>query len=78
MVLIITSIILCAGTLLYTASKNVYMLLASQVIMGIGSGTLGVTRAYVAEQTLRSKRTVLLAYLTAVQVSRLSPISNVL
>lgn len=37
--------------------------------MGLGSGTLGVTRAYVAEITPRDKRTAWLSYLTAVQYS---------
>ncbi len=63
-VLVLTSLVLCAGTLIYTAADDVYTLLLAQVVMGIGSGTLGVTRAYVAESTQRSKRTVLLAYLT--------------
>lgn len=35
----------------YTFTINI-----QQVVMGIGSGTLGVTRAWVAEQTERSKR----------------------
>lgn len=66
-VLVATSLILALGSLLYMASTEVWMVVASQMVMGVGSGTLGVTRAYVAEKTTRAKRTVLLAYLTAMQ-----------
>jgi len=61
---------LLVGTLAYSlapAVDNLYWLIMAQVIMGLGSGTLGVTRAYVAEITPRKDRTEYIAMLTAVQ-----------
>lgn len=73
---------LLLGTLLYVCASTPAMssllnsihpslplcaLIGAQVVMGLGSGTLGVTRAYVAEITPRDKRTAWLSYLTAVQ-----------
>lgn len=66
-VLVTTSLLLTLGSVMYMGSTEVWMVIASQMMMGVGSGTLGVTRAYVAEKTTRAKRTVLLAYLTAMQ-----------
>lgn len=66
-VLVATSVVLLIGTLLYASATSIWQVLAAQIAMGLGSGTLGVTRAYVSEQTAKKKRTVLLAYLTAVQ-----------
>ncbi|GAB5036408.1 major facilitator superfamily [Nannochloropsis oceanica] len=66
-VLLTTTLLLALGTLLYASATSIYHVLVAQVVMGLGSGTLGVTRAWVAEQTERHKRTILLAYLTAVQ-----------
>jgi len=66
-VLVVTSLILTLGSLIFMASTRVWMLIVAQMVMGVGSGTLGVTRAYVAEKTTRAKRTILLAYLTAMQ-----------
>ncbi|GMH66437.1 hypothetical protein TrRE_jg9159 [Triparma retinervis] len=75
---------LLLGTLLYVAASTpvvashaasihssapLFLLIFAQVVMGLGSGTLGVTRAYVAEITPRDKRTAWLSYLTAVQYS---------
>ena len=42
-------------------------LVFSKIIMGIGSATLGVTRAYVAEITATRQRTTYMALLSAVQ-----------
>ena len=39
-----------------------------QIVIGLGSGTLGVTRAYVAERTAGKDKTAKIAKLTAVQV----------
>jgi MFS family permease len=44
-----------------------YFLVFSQIVLGIGSATLGVTRAYVAEITATRQRTTYIALLTAVQ-----------
>ena len=66
-VLTITNIFMTVATLVYACAPNIYTLIFAQILLGIGSGTLGVTRAYVAEGAVKSMRTVLLAYLTAVQ-----------
>ncbi len=46
---------------------SLFFLVFSQITMGIGSATLGVTRAYVAEITATRQRTTYIAWLTAVQ-----------
>lgn len=46
---------------------SLYFLIFSQILLGIGSGTLGVTRAYIAEITPTKDRTTYIAWLTAVQ-----------
>jgi len=62
--------ILWVGTLLYAQAQNVghvSFLIFAQIVMGIGSGTLGVTRAFVAEVTAQRNRTTYMAWITAVQ-----------
>ena len=62
--------ILLFGTLMYTQVQNVgrtEFLILSQTILGIGSGTLGVTRAFVAEVTAQRNRTTYMAWISAVQ-----------
>lgn len=62
--------ILLFGTLMYAQIQNVgrpEFLILSQTILGIGSGTLGVTRAFVAEVTAQRNRTTYMAWITAVQ-----------
>jgi ceroid-lipofuscinosis MFS transporter 7 len=54
------------GTAMYASSTSLWMLALAQVIMGLGSGTLGVTRAYVAEKSSHEQKTYMLAYLTYV------------
>ena len=46
---------------------SLLFLVFSQIVMGVGSATLGVTRAYVAEITATRQRTTYIAWLTAVQ-----------
>ena len=46
---------------------SLYFLVFCQVFLGVGSATLGVTRAYVAEITATRQRTTYIAALTAVQ-----------
>ena len=46
------------GALLYTQVWSLYSLFAAQIILGLGCGTLGVTRAYFAESVPRDQRTV--------------------
>lgn len=62
--------LLFLGTIAYSlapTANNLYWLIGAQIVMGFGSGTLGVTRAYVAEITSRAERTEYIALLTAVQ-----------
>lgn len=68
--LLFSSSILLFGTLLYSqvpyVGRSEFLILA-QTTLGIGSGTLGVTRAYVAEISPTRNRTTYMAYLTALQ-----------
>jgi MFS family permease len=62
--------ILLLGTLVYAQVQNVgqpQFLIFAQILMGIGSGTLGVTRAFVADVTAQRNRTTYMAWITAVQ-----------
>ena len=62
--------IMLLGTLLYTQVVNVgrpEFLILAQTVMGVGSGTLGVTRAFIAEVSPTRNRTTYMAWLTAVQ-----------
>ena len=68
--LILSSIILLVGTLLYAQIQNIgrpQFLIVAQTCLGIGSGTLGVTRAFVADVTAKRNRTTYMAWITAVQ-----------
>lgn len=68
--LTISTMIILVGTLLYAQApavgRNEFLILA-QIVMGIGSGTLGVTRAFVADVTAKRNRTTYIAWGTAVQ-----------
>jgi MFS family permease len=68
--LIVSVICLLLGTLTYAQVENVgnpNFLIVAQVILGMGSGTLGVTRAFVADVTAKRNRTTYMALITAVQ-----------
>lgn len=68
--LLLSCSILFIGTLLYAQVQNVgntKFLIFAQTILGIGSGTLGVTRAFVADITAQRNRTTYMAWVTAVQ-----------
>lgn len=68
--LLLSCMILLLGTLLYAQVQNVgnpQFLIFSQTILGVGSGTLGVTRAFVADITAQRNRTRYMAWITAVQ-----------
>jgi MFS transporter, ceroid-lipofuscinosis neuronal protein 7 len=68
--LLLSCTILLIGTLLYAQVENVghvQFLIVAQTILGIGSGTLGVTRAFVADVTARRNRTRYMGLITAVQ-----------
>lgn len=68
--LLLSTSTLMLGTLLYAQVQNVgytQFLIAAQTILGVGSGTLGVTRAFVADVTAKRERTTYMAFVTAVQ-----------
>lgn len=68
--LLLSCAILFFGAFLYSQIQNVGridFLILCQTILGIGSGTLGVTRAFVAEVTAHRSRTTYMAWTTAVQ-----------
>ena len=68
--LILSVMCLLLGTLTYAQVENVgnpKFLIVAQVILGMGSGTLGVTRAFVADVTAKRNRTTYMALITAVQ-----------
>jgi ceroid-lipofuscinosis MFS transporter 7 len=68
--LLMSCSILFVGTLCYAQTQNVgrpEFLIVSQTILGVGSGTLGVTRAFVADVTAKRQRTTYMAWITAVQ-----------
>lgn len=69
-VLFMSLSILMGGTLVYAQAQNVgspAFLIFAQLLLGVGSGTLGVTRAFVAEVTATRTRTRYMAWITAVQ-----------
>lgn len=62
--------ILLLGFVLYAQVENVghaLFLIFAQFILGMGSGTLGVTRAFVAEVTAKRNRTTYMAWITSVE-----------
>jgi MFS transporter, ceroid-lipofuscinosis neuronal protein 7 len=68
--LLLSCAILLLGTFLYAQVQNigrVEFLIVAQTVLGIGSGTLGVTRAFVADVTARRNRTTYMGLITAVQ-----------
>lgn len=68
--LVASTTVLLVGCILFAHAYSVgslYFLVFSQIILGIGSATLGVTRSYVAEITATRQRTTYIALLTAVQ-----------
>ncbi|CAM9412963.1 unnamed protein product, partial [Ectocarpus sp. 8 AP-2014] len=65
--LLISTALVSFGALFYAVADSVFTVFLSQVFLGVGSGTLGVTRGYVADKTTKEQRTYLLAYTTAVQ-----------
>jgi len=70
--LFVSMSILCFGTILYAQAPNVghtSFLILAQITMGVGSATLGVTRAFVADVTPHRNRTKYMSWLTAVQFS---------
>ena len=68
--LILSGIILTAGAVLWANVQFIGplgVLYLAQFVLGLGTGSLGVTRSYVAEQVAPAKRTYMLARLSALQ-----------
>lgn len=68
--LIGSNVTLAFGAALWSNSEIVGGLIPlffAQFIMGLGTGSLGVTRSYVVEQVVPAKRTFMLARLSALQ-----------
>ena len=77
--LLISSLILVLGAILWAnafLAKRISALYAAQFLLGVGSGSLGITRSFVVEQCDPSKRTQVLALITALQYAgfTISPI----
>uniref|UniRef100_A0A7S2V0P8 Major facilitator superfamily (MFS) profile domain-containing protein n=1 Tax=Fibrocapsa japonica TaxID=94617 RepID=A0A7S2V0P8_9STRA len=66
-VLLIAIAITVVGCLTYAHATSTWLLMVGQCVMGFGAGTLGVTRAYVADNTSSAQRTTYIAYITALQ-----------
>jgi MFS transporter, ceroid-lipofuscinosis neuronal protein 7 len=68
--LLTSCLVLLFGTLLYAqipAMGSLQFLIVSQMVLGFGSGTLGVTRAFVADVTAKRNRTTYMAWSAAFQ-----------
>lgn len=68
--LLLATVILLVGTIMYSQVCHVgtpAFLILTQTVLGIGSGTLGVTRGFVADVTAKRHRTTYMAWITAVQ-----------
>lgn len=68
--LLFSGCILNIGTLLWANSPylgGLPMLYLAQFTLGLGTGSLGVTRSYIVEQTSPEKRTFMMARLTSLQ-----------
>lgn len=61
-VLMVATFIIIVASTIYAAAKNNVEVFLGQMLLGVGSGTLGVSRAYVADTTTGDERTHLLAY----------------
>jgi hypothetical protein len=73
--LITSTSIMLVGCILFAhvyIIGSLWFLIFSQIVLGVGSATLGVTRAYVAEITATRQRTMYMALLTAVQYGAFS------
>lgn len=65
--LIVSGAIFVCGSILWTQAFTLTTLYAAQLLLGLGTGSLGVTRAYVSEQTLPAERTNVLSIFSALQ-----------
>lgn len=65
--LMITSAMLVLGAVLWANAGTLPLLFLAQFVIGVGSGSLGITRSFVVEQCPVERRTQLLSLLTALQ-----------
>ena len=68
--LLFSTLVLSVGCILWANVKflgGLPMLYIAQLTLGLGTGSLGVTRSYIVEQATPQRRTVMLARLTALQ-----------
>eukprot|EP01040_Poterioochromonas_malhamensis_P013442 gene13442-14787_t len=68
--LLISTAILCLGTVLWLNAASfggLPTLYIAQMVLGLGTGSLGVTRSYVVELAVPERRTIMLARLSALQ-----------
>ena len=68
--LLISSFILVLGSIIWAnafTTNRISVLYVAQFLLGVGSGSLGVTRSFVVEQCEPKKRTETLALITALQ-----------
>lgn len=68
--LLISSCVIGLGAVVWanvSLTRSLYLLYTAQFLLGVGSGSLGVTRSYVVEQVEPQHCTEMLAYLTALQ-----------
>lgn len=63
----VTGLLQIAGHILYVCSPNVPSLILARFVVGLGSSTISVCRAYVARAVPKSDRTHHYAYLSAIQ-----------
>lgn len=66
-VLILSCLITLIGCYVYVKAATVSAIMIGQFILGIGAGTLGVTRSYFAECSTKANRSIYMANLTSVQ-----------
>ena len=60
-------VVVALASLWYMRVQSLHGLVAAQIGLGLGCGTLGVTRSYVAESVEKKDRTIYLGRLTAAQ-----------
>ncbi len=68
--LLISTAILCLGTVLWLNAASfggLPTLYIAQMVLGLGTGSLGVSRSYVVELAVPERRTIMLARLSALQ-----------
>lgn len=68
--LLIASCLLILGSILWSftyLTNQLYFLFIAQFLLGCGSGSLGVTRAYIVETCPKKRLTEILAYMNALQ-----------